>query len=123
MQTAITFNDIPAVLLEMRQQMSEVKSLVENLTRERYDSAGAEKLVFGIFKKNELVALSDPRLWSLPSSPFGSQREAYYAKDKGCPFCRPAKERKYYIKAKNLESWLTEWSCSSPKNLNSYVRR
>jgi len=106
MLQTITYNDIPRVLAEMQQQMYELKISVEQLLSRR-DNNNDNELVFGIFKKNELIALSDKRLWSLPSSPFKSERRARYAKDKGAPYKQAANEKRYYIKAKDLENWLT----------------
>ena len=109
MRTNITFDDVPSVLVQMQTELSEVKTMLKQalsggLTKD-------EKKLFGLFDKNEMIYLKDPRLWSLPTSPFRSRRALYNAKYAGhCPFKRPAGEKLYVIKAQDLADWFTEWS-------------
>ena len=115
----LTFNELPQAVAELQQQqavmMNFVKEIgakiVQYIQQREADNepSGADKLVFGIFYRQERLRMCDERLWSLPTSPFHSKRQVYRAKENGCPFTRPENQRIWTIKATDLEKWFAEW--------------
>lgn len=105
----ITFNDIPTVLGEMQSQLDEMKRLLKDLILESSRPIEDDTLVFGIFRRKELIRMSDKRLYTLPTSPFKSYDAVARAKRNGCPFTRPSGQRTYVIKSTDLEKWFSEW--------------
>ena len=109
MRKNLSYNDVPAVLSDMQTDLKEVKSMLKEVLSGAA-AAKEDRLVFGLFKRNEIVAMCDKRLWNEPSSPFKDYKDVYRAKENGCKFKRPAGEHRYYIKASVLEDWFCEWN-------------
>ncbi len=116
----LTFNELPQAVMELQQQQAALMNIARDIyakiaqyiqQREAPDATAAneDKLVFGIFRRQERIRMCDERLWSLPSSPFRTKRQVYNAKNAGCPFTRPESQRIWTIKATDLENWFTEW--------------
>ncbi|MBO4601589.1 MAG: hypothetical protein J5651_00320 [Salinivirgaceae bacterium] len=124
MRNNITFNDVPSVLGEMQTEMRDLKYLMKQVlqNQENGRTFNDDTLVFGIFRRKELIRMNDKRLYSEPTSPFKNYKQVFNAKERGCPFTRPAGMRSWFIKATDLEKWFSEWGKTEipkePININ-----
>lgn len=110
MAKTITFEELPQAVMDLQQQQSALMDIAKAIFAKLNESQKPDTdLVFGIFQRNERIRMSDSRLWSLPTSPFGSKRQVEFTKSKNpYLFTRPERQRIWTVKADDLEKWFTE---------------
>lgn len=110
-----TFNDIPEVLQQVSETIavmnakmdamkSEIASLKAQLANAKKETDG--ELICGIFKRGEIISMSDRRLWEGESAPFKSRDAVGKSRMQGCMWLTTGGQKSYRIKAETLQDWL-----------------
>ena len=90
-----------ATIMQMQSDIRRILSILDN-------GGGSQRsgLVLGLFQPGEQILMKDKRLYEGSAAPFRDYVEVWRAKRNGCPFHTPDTQRRWSIKAEDLEAWL-----------------
>lgn len=102
-------------------QMAQLQQSLVDLQAKLDALIGEKSLIFGRFRRGELIKMKDKRLYEGQGAPFESYNAVWNAKKRGCPFFTPAGMRVWQITADDLEYWLRNSDCKNQVNIIKLV--